>query len=180
MLIFACTYSMKYKIPLLFLTGFILIAVVYNSCKKNDDQQTAIPALFTNGYWQLASLTVTRTDSGTVVTDTLNATCNQKQIFTFNADKTCTYSNFDCLTQTAKGTWSLSKDQLTLMVPDMVCIDTISATKKGMTNPFVNAQIYNLGQYSMVLQTGDYNIIPTSTNKTRVMRYGFVRQKTIN
>jgi len=71
------------------------------------------------------------------------------------------------------------------MVPDMTCIDTVSTkvpgvTIPGTTNPFVNAQIYNLGQYSLVLQTGDYNIIPTTTNKTRVMRYGFVRRKTIN
>jgi len=165
---------MKRKHWLLFLLGFVLTGMVVNACKKNNE--TTVPLLFTRGKWQLASVVVTITKGSTTVLDTLNTTCDSTQLFTFNTNNTCTYTNFDCKPQVSNGSWSLSQDQLTL-VADMTCKDT---TAVGTSKPFINAQIVNMGQYSMVLQTGDYNVIPTSTNSTRTVRWGFVRQKTIN
>ncbi|MGZ3756818.1 MAG: DUF5004 domain-containing protein [Mucilaginibacter sp.] len=163
---------MRYKTPLFFLLGVALIGLVINSCKK--DTSGSIPTLFTQGKWQLASVLVTHTNGNITVIDTLNTTCDSTQVFTFNTDNTCTYTNFDCIPQVSKGTWSLTSDQLTLNA-QVTCKDTTSAHS---SKPFSNAQIVTLGQYSMVLQTGDYDIIPTATNKTNVIRYGFVRQKT--
>jgi hypothetical protein len=164
-------YQMKNKTPLLIVLALLSINLLSNSCKK--DNQGTISSLFTNGNWQLASVIVTTTDSLITVTDTLNANCNLTQLFTFNADNTCTYTNFDCQSQTKSGNWSLSTDQLTLY-SNITCNFTSVALS---SKPFINAQIYSIGLYSMVLQTGDYNVIPTQTNKTKVIRYGFVRQK---
>jgi len=147
---------------------------VVNSCKK--DTRSTVTSLFSGGSWQLASELVTITTGTTTVIDTLNVKCDSTQVFVFNADKTCSYTNFDCVPQKKAGTWSLSTDQLTLNA----AITLADTTAAKSSKPFLNAQVVNLGDYSMVLQTGDYNVIPTSLNKTRVVRYGFVRQKTIN
>ena len=163
---------MKNKVPLLCILGLILINLLSNSCKK--DTQGSIASLFTNGNWQLASVTVTTTNNMVQKDTTLNTTCDSTQIFIFKTDNSCTYTNFDCVPQKAGGHWSLSSDNLTLS-SDIVLKDT---TTVGTSTPFKNAQVFNAGQYSLVLQTGDYNIIPTTTNKTKVVRYGFIRQKT--
>jgi len=163
---------MKNKFPLLFLSGIILINLLSNSCKK--DTQGTITSLFTNGNWQLASVTVTITNNLVEKDTTLNTNCDSTQVLIFKSDNTCTYTNFDCVPQKVSGHWSLSPDQLTLS-SDMKFQDT---TAVGSSTPFTNAQVFNAGQYSLVLQTGDYNIIPTTINKTKVVRYGFVRQKT--
>lgn len=163
---------MKNKIPLLFIVGLILINLLSNSCKK--DTQGTIASLFTNGNWQLASVTVTTTNNMLQKDTTLNTTCGLTQILIFKPDNTCTYTNFDCIPQNVSGQWSLSTDNLTLN-SDMLFKDT---TAVGTSTPFKNAQVFNAGQYSLVLQTGDYNVIPTTTNKTKVVRYGFIRQKT--
>jgi hypothetical protein len=162
---------MKNKFPLLVLLGLILINVLSNSCKK--DAESTISTIFTDGKWQLASVLVTTTTNLNQVVDTINVSCDSIQVFTFNTDKTCTYNHFSCTKQNVStGHWSLSADQLTLNVPDMKC-DSAGI----QTTPFSNAQVYNAGQYSLVLQTGNYNVIPTATNTTKVTRYGFVRQK---
>lgn len=163
---------MRNKIPLLFVSGLILVNLLSNSCKK--DSQSSIQTLFTNGSWQLATLTETISVGDTIKLDTtLNTTCDVSQVFTFNADNTCTYTNFDCLHQpAATGKWSLSQDRVFLS-SDMVCKDTTAA---GSSKPFLNARIENLGQYSMVLITGDIQNY-SSTARRKVFRYGFVRQK---
>jgi hypothetical protein len=163
---------MRYKTPLIFLSGVALIGLAINSCKK--DTSGTIPTLFTQGKWQLASVLRTRTNGNITVIDTLNATCDSTQVFTFNTDNTCSYTNFDCIQQSKTGTWSLTPDQLTLQAA-VTCDDS---TSLHSSQPFGNAQIVTLGLYSMVLQTGDYDIIPTPTNKTTVVRWGFIRQKT--
>jgi uncharacterized membrane protein YciS (DUF1049 family) len=166
-------FLMKNKIPFLFVLGLVLINVLSNSCKK--DKQTSIQSLFTTGTWQLSTVIVTTTFADTTIIDTLNTTCNTTQLFTFNGDNTCTYTNFQCKDQPiAKGHWSLSTDQLYLN-SDIVCQDTISSGT-GSSKPFSSAQIFNLGQYSLVLQTGDLQNYAT-TKKRVVMRYGFIRQK---
>ena len=162
---------MKNKIPLLFVSGLILINLLSNSCKK--DTQGSIETLFTGGKWQLASVVQTVSlSNATLSTDTLNTTCDSTQLFVFNSDKSCSYKNFDCLPQASSGTWSLSPDKLTLNA-DMTCNDTTAAK---MSKPFSFARIINLGQYSMVLETGDIQNYSVTTART-VTRYGFVRQK---
>ncbi len=160
---------MKKKYLLLLL--IIITGLIINSCKKTG--QSPIAALFTGGTWQLASIQITKYVGNTQVSDTtLNDTCSQ--YFTFNKDNTCTYTNFNCITQpTAQGTWTLTPNQLFLNA-DMVCKDT-SAT--GSSKPFLNAQIFNLGQYSMVLNTGDIAPNYSLTQPRTIVQYGFIRQK---
>jgi len=163
---------MKNKTLLLFLPGLMLVGMLVNSCKK--DNTGSIETLFTSGKWQLASVVATVYLGDAVTsTTTLNTTCDSTQIFIFNTDKTCTYSNFDCLPQQSSGNWSLSSDKLTLYA-DMSARDT---TALGTSKPFNGARIINLGQYSMVLDAGDVQDVSV-TKPRRVVRYGFVRQKT--
>jgi uncharacterized protein DUF5004 len=160
---------MKKTCLLLLLSGLI-VSMVINSCKK--DNTSAIQTLFTGGKWQLASVLVTyKTGNQVDSTVTLNTNCDSIQYFTFNKDNTCTYTNFDCLPQSSGGKWSLASNQL-FLYSDMVCKDT---TKTGSSKPFSNAQIYNLGQFSLVLKTGDIQPNYSLTAKLKIIQYGFVR-----
>jgi hypothetical protein len=161
------------KIPLLFFLCLIGIALIVNSCKK--DNLSHIPDLFV-GNWQLASITVTNYVGDTQISlDTLNKICDKKQIFAFSADNSCGYSNFQCETDSVKGRWSLTQNKL-FLVSDMVCKDSTKASG-GTSKPFENAKIVTLGNYGLVLETGDVQPNYSATKKRRVMRYGFVRQK---
>jgi hypothetical protein len=144
-----------------------------NSCKKNN--QSPIASLFTGGTWQLASvMAFNYIGNQQTSTDTLNTTCDTAQFFTFNKDYTCNYSNYSCTPQpTASGSWSLTADNLYLMA-DMTCK---SDTGISPLKPFINAQIINLGQFSMVLNTGDISPNYSLTKKRRILQYGFIRQK---
>jgi len=171
---------MKNKVLFIFLPILIITSIVVNSCKK-DSQAQIISTLFTNGTWQLASVLVFNyLGSSQLPTDTLNTTCDTTQNFTFPTTSTCTYSNFACLSQkTSAGTWSLTSDQLFLM-SDMKCTDTVRVNGVltiGTTMPFAYAKIVNLGQYSLILQTGDIATYFTPTTKRRIVQYGFVRVK---
>ncbi|MDP9078261.1 MAG: hypothetical protein M3O71_12590 [Bacteroidota bacterium] len=154
----------------LLLLSVVLIGLVINSCKKTG--QNAIPALFSGGTWQLASIETATYTGNTQLTDTtVNDTCGQ--YFTFKPDFTCTYTNFNCLTQSSSGTWALTPNQLYLNA-DMTC-DSTTTTK---TKPFINAQIITLGVYSMVLNTGDIAPNYSLTKPRKIVKYGFIRQKT--
>jgi len=148
-------------------------ALLINSCKKNE--QDNIATLFTGGQWQLASVQVFHYVGSSQVglTDTLGADCNLTEVFKFNTDKTCTFTNYNCMPQPpASGHWSLSSNRLFLYA-DMVCQDST-----GTAKPFATARIVNLGQYSLVLQTGDLQNFYTPTQERTIIQYGFVRQKT--
>jgi hypothetical protein len=162
---------MKTKLSLLLLAG-LMIGLIVNSCKKSA--QTSIQTLFTGGYWQLASVQVTYFTGNTQDSvATLNTTCNFVQKFTFNIDNTCTYTYFDCVNQpTASGHWSLAQNQLYL-ISDIVCKDTTAA---GSSKPFEDALIQNLGQFSLVLKTGDIQPNYSLTKKRKIIQYGFIRQ----
>ena len=173
---------MKNKKTLFFLTVAVLVmaGLVINSCKK--DNQNSVEVLLTRGKWQLASVMVYNFIGSSQVgtTDTLNTNCDSTQIFTFNTNNTCGYTNFECIPQKTSGNWTLSSDQLTL-VSNMICADTLigglpDPNKKAQ--PFINTKIINLGQYSLVLETGDVNTFYTSTTKRRIVQYGFVHQIT--
>jgi len=165
---------MKSKRALLIITG-LLVALIINSCKKTTI--SPIQQLFTGGTWELASLQTTYYTGNTAdstVTD--SSTCLTSQFFTFNTNYTCTYTNFDCITQTsAAAPWSLTGNQLYLQTA-VVCKDT---TKAGSSTPFAYAQIENLGVYSLVLNTGDIQPNYSLTAQRKIVTYGFIRQKNI-
>lgn len=159
---------MKKSLPYILIPALLLIGLFVNSCKRQLDSD--IPDLLVNGTWHLSSVRITVNHGDTLLLDTTYAVaCEQK--FTFNTDKTCTYSNFDCKDQPlAKGAWELTDNRLTLR-SNIVCQDTTAA---GSSMPFSKCAINSLGRYSMVLLTGDY-INYNSSAIRRVVRYGFVR-----
>ncbi|RKR81745.1 hypothetical protein BDD43_1896 [Mucilaginibacter gracilis] len=147
--------------------------MLVNSCKKDNSDTVAY--FLTNGTWQLAAVQ-TQTFVGDTLkrTDTLNTNCGLNQLFKFNNNNSCTYSNYHCITQSSAGTWQLASNDLILQT-------TLAAqdTAKGVvvTKPasvFTNAQIINLGQYSFVLQTGDTSPYYTSKTRRVITRYAFV------
>ena len=168
---------MKNKRLFLFLLALILIAVGVNSCKKQN--QSPIEQLFTGGYWELASVTATYytgNQQDSVVTLNTDTACQAGQKFTFLTNNTCTYTNFDCLTQTtAAASWSLTPNQLYLQA-NVVCKDT---SDKGSSIPFAYAQIENLGQFSLVLNIGDIQPNYSLTAPRRIVQYGFINQKAL-
>ncbi len=152
---------------LLLITAFII-----NSCKKEN--QTSIKSLFSYGRWELASVMVTKYTGNTIdTTYQLNTNCNLTQTFTFNSNGTCTYTNFDCISQTsAPASWALTANQLYLQT-NVTCTDTV---KKDNSLPFSYAQIYTLGQFSMVLITGDVAPNYSLTQPRIQYTYGFIRR----
>ncbi len=165
---------MKNKPTIFVLVGFVLVGLLVNSCKK--ESQDPIQQLFTGGTWELASVVATyytgATQDSTVTLDT-TAMCSG-QFFTFYANNTCTYTNYDCITQTpAAATWSLTQNKVYLQA-NVVCKDT---SAKGSSMPFAYAQIENLGQYSLVLYIGDIQPNYSLTQYRVIYTYGFIRQK---
>jgi hypothetical protein len=163
---------MKNKTLYFLLAGLIVVSFFINSCKKTDPSN--IPNLLTTGVWQLASLQVDHfVGDSRMSTDSL--TCDTTQLFTFNKDNTCTYTNYGCRPQpTAKGTWALTSNKLYLS-SDIVVQDT---TATGKSQPFLDVQLINLGQFSLAFNTGDIGAYYTSTQVRTIKRYGFIRQKT--
>jgi len=159
----------KYLVPLL----LIVAGIAVNSCKK--DTAGSVDNLIARGTWQLASVMRFNYVGGTNVSiDTLKAQCSgDPQTFTFNNDNTCSYTNFSCIPQNAKGLWKFSDDKLTL-ISSLSAQDTLGKATVTAT-PFINARIMNLGQYSMILETGDLSSYYLSTDKRHIKRYGFIR-----
>jgi hypothetical protein len=171
---------MKKRILYFFLPLLVVISMVTNSCKK-ESKTDLVSSLLTHGAWQLASVMVFNyVGAGVLPTDTLNTNCSLKQVFTFNSNNTCNYTNFACISQTKQGNWALSSDDLYLM-SNMSCTDTVKGSNGTATltdMPFNNAQIVNLGQYSLVIQTGDVSTYYTATTKRVIVQYGFVHPAT--
>jgi hypothetical protein len=164
----------KNKIVFFLLATVTLIGLGINSCKK--DNTSSVTIFLTHAPWQLASVQViNRLGTSTVSIDTLNLNCNNAQVFTFNTNNTCTYTNFECIPQSSSGSWSLSSDQL-IINSNMLCADTLigGTPDPSKSMPFKLTSINNLGQYSMILQTGDVNIFITPTTRSRIVQYGFV------
>jgi hypothetical protein len=169
---------MKNKIPLLLILSLVLINLFSGSCKKDNDSN--IPHLLTSGKWQLASVLVYNYlgDAQLGDPDTLYADCLKPQFFVFNTDNTCTYTAFDCIDQTTNGPWELTENRL-YFKSTMACKDTVAGGKTVIDSPFVNTQIYNLGTYSMVLQTGNVEPNYSANQRRTIKRYGFIRQKAV-
>jgi hypothetical protein len=169
---------MKKKFPLLFILALVVVGALVNSCKK--DKNSNIPALLASGVWQLASIQIYHYTGNTQVgnPDTLNTDCDKNQYFTFKSDNTCSYTNFDCIEQTSTGTWTLTENRL-YFSSDMVAKDTVAGGTMSTEKPFDYTQIETLGNYSLVLQTGDVEPNYSATKARTVVRYGFIRQKAI-
>lgn len=145
-----------------------------NSCKKQPVDYTN--TLLTASPWTLANVYVYRyVGSSLTETDTLNTKCGLTQTFTFSDDQSCTYTNFICRAGTASGIWKFSDDRLTL-ISTIMAKDTVPGGRDTTDAPFKNAQIVNLGSYSLVLQTGDVNSFFTSTTRRVIKRYSFIHQ----
>lgn len=148
------------------------VATVVNSCKK--DTGGSVENLIARGSWQLASVLRYNYIGGTNVSvDTLNTKCGLTQTFTFAADNTCSYTDFSCISQNAKGAWKFSEDKLTL-ISTLSVQDTLGAGRVTAM-PFISARIVNLGQFSMILETGDLSSFYLPTDKRHIKRYGFIR-----
>lgn len=166
---------MKIRFAYLIIPALLLVSLFVNSCKKQLDSD--IPDLLVNGTWQLSSVRVTISRGDTIKYDSTYTVNLCTQNFTFSKDKTCTYTNFDCIPQETKGAWDLRDNRLTL-VSNIMCKDTAAASG-GTSKPFIKCAINSLGRYSMVLLTGDYINYNNSAIR-RVVRYGFVRQNPTN
>ncbi|HWD88524.1 MAG TPA: hypothetical protein VG367_10385 [Mucilaginibacter sp.] len=157
--------------------GALIVFTTNFSCKKNN--QNYLSTLLTDGHWQFASLVVTYKHGDTTIsTDTVFANCSLTQNFTFNSNGTCTYKDFSCLPQTATGHWAFSSNYLFLM-SNINLKDTLSSDNpvNGSSAPFQNAQIVNLGQYSLILRTGDLEQYYAPGQARTINEYGFVRVK---
>ena len=163
---------MTRKCCLLFLCILVTITFVINSCKKSSTNP--IQSLLTSGTWQLASTTTTYyTGPSLISTVTVTDSCTQTLIF--KTDLTCSYSNFNCIAQTSAGTWHLTGNNLYLNTT----LSSRDTTAAGSSAPFKYAQIKTLGQFSLVLTTGDFAPNYSLTQARVIVDYGFIRQKTI-
>lgn len=161
---------MNIKKSYILLAGTLLLGLVFNSCKKEKTDN--IRNLFTTGKWQLGTVIEYKLLGNQELSkDTIE--CDSAQIFKFNDDMTCSYSNFDCSATTVNGKWSLSDTRLFLFAN----ITYPTATSTGSTQPFINSRISNLGEFSMVLETGDLQNYYTATDRRTIRRWGFIRIK---
>jgi hypothetical protein len=161
----------KHKFRFLFLLGLTAVILLVNSCKKDPNDSVAY--FLTNGSWTLASVQVFHYVGDTQSkTDTLNTTCGLDQKLVFNSNNTCTYQNYHCIAQNSSGSWSINSDNLTISTT-LAAQDT---SKGGILKvvAFSAGQIVNLGQYSLVLQTGDIQPFYKATTVRNITRYGFV------
>ncbi|MGV8878963.1 MAG: hypothetical protein ACOH2A_08025 [Sphingobacteriaceae bacterium] len=162
--------KIKYSYSLLF--GFTLLLLLTNACKK--DKNTAVESFLTNGAWELANLQqFTYLGSVLQKTDTINRKCVINQTITFNNDRSCTYTgNFQCNSQSAKGNWNMLKKDTIRLQSDLSLKDSTNQ----LTQPFRDSRVVNLGQYSLVIETGDIGAIFTSRQVRKIFRYSFVHE----
>jgi hypothetical protein len=146
-----------------------------SSCKKADEGSYINVFLAGGPPWQLVSQQVSVFNGDTLKrTDTLNRNCTQNQVFNFNGNGTCTYTNYSCINQTSQGTWKIIIQDSLRLQSNVTCRDT---SKIGSSTPFENAEIVNLGQNSLVLQVVKFSIIrtvPTRLLEKKVTRYAFI------
>ena len=165
---------MKNKYILSILCVLLAVSFMVNSCKK-DNQLSLVKTFFNDSKWQLA--TVERKDklNGLVVSDTTYAPCDLNQYFTFSSNNTCTYTNYHCISQAQSGTWALTNFGLYL-TSNIALQDTISADSCcKVTHPFQYVEISTVGNYSLILRTGDIGSFATTNLKATIYLYGFVR-----
>ena len=161
----------KYKFSFFLLLALTAVTLLVNSCKKDNSDN--VQYFLTNGTWTLASVQRFHYVGDTQgITDTLNANCQTKQTFVFNSDNTCTYQNYHCITQSSSGTWNVDQANVSLTA-SLPAQDTLKGSIV-MVKAFSAASIITLGQYSLVLETGDIQPFYKATTVRTITRYGFV------
>lgn len=155
------------------LTGLLTLSFFFNSCKK--EKQTSIPTLFANGEWELGSI-IRYKYLGDAQQSVDTIQIKTTQLLSFNKDMTCTYTNFDDVEGNVSGNWSLSDTQLYLFAN----ITYPTVTSDGTKQPFINCKILNLGDFSLVFQTGDIQTYYTATDVRIIRQYGFVKVKPVS
>jgi hypothetical protein len=152
---------------LTFISGLVIL--MNTSCQKD---KTSIDYFLTNGTWQLANLQeYTYIGSTLQKTDTINKKCQLLQLITFNTNQSVNYSgNFQCNTQTAAGKWSLFQKDTIRLQSDLLLKDSLNQN----IQPFKDSRVLNLGQYSLVIETGDISPVYTSRQVRKILRYSFV------
>lgn len=145
-----------------------------SSCKK-EDEGSYVNVFLAGREWQLASQQLSLYHGDTLKrTDTLNRECPQNQVFNFNSNGNCTYTNYSCIAQSVQGTWQITTQDSLLLRSNILLKDT---SAKGSSRPFAHAQIVNLGQNSLVLQsivTDTLRRVPTTVLRRRITRYAFI------
>ncbi len=137
-----------------------MLILLVNSCKKDNNDT---PAYFlTQGKWQLASVQIFHfvgdVQQKQTKADTVLINCTQTVVF--KNDNTCTFSNFKC-NNTLNGSWQIDPNSLILKSQGL---DTLSK----------DARIITLGQYSLVVQTGDISTYYKATTVRNITVYGYV------
>lgn len=162
---------MAFKKRLLALFCIGTLAMAANSCKK--DNQDFLFHYLTAQPWELASVQVTTYIGSQQISSVILDDCALSQSFVFNADNTCSYANFACKSNTAKGSWQFGEGRIYLN-SDIQCADTTldGTARDTLNHPFTNAKIQNLGSYSFVLTLGDGYY--TSTTRRVIRQLSFV------
>lgn len=161
---------MNYKFLILSVFSAMVLMVLSTSCKKtNTDTPTYF--LTSGGAWILASQQVFHYVGDSLAsTDTINVGLTQQ--FIFNNDNTCTYSNYHSIAQNAAGSWQFNSDSLTVQAK-ISCKDSVNGSV--VTDmPFSDAEVDNVGQYSLVLKTGYLGSFYTPKTVRKITRYAFV------
>lgn len=156
---------MMKKLHFSFLSVMLFTCLAINSCKKSD--QTSLTDFLTQRPWKLAlKQRLAYINSALVKTDTLESACQLSQTLTFNSNKNYTYQNYSCSKSTISAPWSITSDYLYLNLNSIISINSTKAKNV--------ARIINLGQYSLVFDTGDINTVHKITDSVIVFRYGFI------
>ena len=144
--------------------------VLSASCKKTN---TDTPSYFLSagGAWTLASQQVYHYVGDSLKsTDTINIGLNQT--FLFNSNNTCNYTNYRSIAQSSLGAWQFNNDSLTVQTT-LSCKDSVNGAVVT-DKPFADAEIINVGQYSLVLETGYLSSYYTTKTVRKITRYAFV------
>lgn len=161
--------TMNTRIRQLFIICLLAISAFINACQKDKN---AIDFFLSNGSWQLANLQeFTYIGSSLQKTDTLNKKCPISQVITFSSDRKTSYNgNFQCINQTGSGQWTLIQRDTIRLQSDLALKDSTGK----QVQPFADSQVINLGQYSLVIETGDISPVYTQKQLRKILRYSFV------
>ncbi|RYE29999.1 MAG: hypothetical protein EOP42_13120 [Sphingobacteriaceae bacterium] len=153
------------KLHLKFLTVLLLACFTFSACKKND--RASLTDFLTQKPWKLAlKQRLAYLNNALVKTDTLESNCQLSQTLTFNNNGNYTYQNYACANRNVSAGWSFTPDYLYLNLNSIISINSDKAQNV--------ARIINLGQYSLVFDTGDINLTRKATDSVIVFRYGFI------
>lgn len=168
------TLFMTKKLNFLLLFFLLISCLTINACKKED--QSSLSLFLTQKPWKLAlQQRFAYVNSILVKTDTLQTKCALTQTLIFKINNSYTYQNYTCdPNNKIDARWSFTSDQLYLNLNSVISVSAIKTANN--LAPQNVARIINLGQYSLVFDAGDVNVIPKNrlTDSVIIYRYGFI------